>query len=394
LSHRSRAPIAFRPELRALLLAAHVHLDAAERDELSALAGAGLDFEWLVGEAHRHGIVPLLSRTMHALAPGLCPKDVLSQLRNATEHTVRASFMLAAELLRVLDALRAHDLPSLAIKGPISASLCYGDLGLRTFSDVDVLIDPPNVERVARCLHELGYVPAHGLPPGWLKQLVRTGTEQLFRHRSDDRLVDLHWALMPRGYTFSPKLVGVFAATQRVRIGGADVPTLGNEATLIFLLLHGMKHDWASLGWLCDVAELVRRQAIDWQAVLAWSDRRGPRRFIDIGLGLAHSLLDAPVPEQVLQRGMRDEIVGQTVRALAQKLFEPVSGDGSPVASSIGLTYFRAMQCRRDQLRFLHDVVLRPTSLEWNAAPLPPALDPLHYFVRPVRLLWKHARPR
>jgi hypothetical protein len=56
--------------------------------------------------------------------------------------------------------------------------------------------------------------------------------------------------------------------------------------------------------------------------------------------------------------------------------------------------YFRAMECRRDRLRFLHDVVLRPTVYEWNAVPLPEALAALHYLIRPVRLLWKHARPR
>ena len=134
------------------------------------------------------------------------------------------------------------------------------------------------------------------LPPGWLQRLVRSDTEQLYRHADDSRLVDLHWALLPRGYTFSPKLEGLFCATQSVRIGGAEVRTLGNEATLIFLLLHGMKHDWASLGWRCDVAELIRRQAIDWEAVLVWSEPRGPRRFVDIGLALAHALLDAPVP--------------------------------------------------------------------------------------------------
>jgi hypothetical protein len=397
VSYPTRAPTADRPEQRALLLCARVNLDGSAREQLIALARDGLDYAALVREAENHGLVPLLSRHLHALAPDLrSPPALLAGLRNSAEHSVRASLALAGDLVGLLAALRAVDVPALAIKGPISAALCYGDLGLRTFSDLDLLIDAAHVERASRCLAELGYAPVFAVPPGWLQQLVRSDTERLYCHADGVRLVDLHWELLPRGYTFSPATEGLFATTQSVRIGAAEVPTLGTEATLIFLLLHGIKHDWSSLGWLCDVAELIRRQRdLDWSAVLAWSDKAGPRRFIDIGLALAHQLLDAPVPERVLQRGARDPMVAHVAGALAARLSDPTRDDApSVIASSIGLTYFRAMQRRRDQLRFLHDVVLRPTPLEWRALPLPPRLAPLHYFVRPVRLLWKHARLR
>lgn len=394
MSTRYQAPtFSFRSEQRALLLAARTHLDSSARDSLISLVRAGLDFDALARLAARHGLTPLLSRSLHRLGPTVCPPDLLVALRNTSERSVHMSFAHITELLRVLEALRARDVPALAIKGPISASLCYGDLGLRTFADVDVLIDASDVERAAGCLGDLGYVQSHAFPPGWLPELVRNGSEMLYRHpERSGRLVDLHWSLMPRGYTFSPDREGVFAVTQLVRIGGTEVPTLGNEATLLFLLVHGMKHDWVSLGWLCDVAELIRRQAIDWDAVLQWSQPRGPRRFVDIGLALAHALLDAAVPEPVLVRGAGDGAVRRSVCMLAERLFNP--GASSPFEMSIGSVYFRSMQRRRDQLRFLHDVLLRPTTLEWNAVPLPPALAPLHYLVRPVRLLWKHGRPR
>ena len=51
------------------------------------------------------------------------------------------------------------------------------------------------------------------------------------------------------------------------------------------------------------------------------------------------------------------------------------------------------MQRTSDRLHFLHDTVWRLTPLEWRAVALPHVLAPLHYFVRPVRLLWKHVGP-
>ena len=360
-----------------------------------ALARAGLDYAALVREAEHHGLVPLLSRHLHALVPELCPPATLASLRDATEHSVRTSLALAGDLVRLLAALRAMDVPALAIKGPISAALCYGDLGLRTFSDLDLLIDAAHVERASRCLAELGYAPVFAVPPGWLKQLVRSDTERLYCHADGHRLVDLHWELLPRGYTFSPAAEGLFAATQSVRIGATEVPTLGTEATLIFLLLHGMKHDWSSLGWLCDVAELIRQAArLDWGAVLAWSAKAGPRRFIDIGLALAHQLLDAPVPEHVLQRGARDPRVAHVAGMLATKLCDPARDDCT----------VRDRQQHRPDVLPRDAAPARPAALSARRrAAADPArvacgyrcrrrLAPLHYFVRPVRLLWKHAR--
>jgi hypothetical protein len=198
---------------------------------------------------------------------------------------------------------------------------------------------------------------------------------------------------LPRGYSFSLERDDLFAQLQAVPVGTAQVPTLSNEATLLFLLLHGMKHDWLSLGWVCDTAELLRCQAVDWKAVLDWSHAKGRRRPVDIGLSLAHVLLRAPVPEWVLQRGRADARVAHTVDALITQLFCPAE-NVSLYQRTLGLHYFRSMERVGDRLRYLHDVVLRPTSFEWRAVPLPHSLSRLYYLVRPARLLWKYGARR
>jgi hypothetical protein len=391
----SPAVIEISPEQRALLLCARVDLDPPGREQLGALLRSGLDLAVLARIAQHHGLTPLLCRHLHAVAPDACPPDVLQGLRTATAHSVVASLALAAELVELLAALRAAGVPALAIKGPVSAALCYGDYGLRAFSDLDLLIEPGHVRVASELLAARGYAPRWPLSAAWAARLLRTGSEQLFSPAEGRRLVDLHWCLMPRGYSFTPDGTGVFARRHCVRVGTAQVPTLGIEPTLLFLLLHGMKHDWESLGWLCDVAELVRRRRnLDWDAVLAWSAPPGRRRFVDIGLALAHQLLGAPVPATVLQRGQSDPAVARTVAGLRRRLFaERPAGTLSLTERSVGLWYFRAMQRTRDRLHFVHDVVFRPTPLEWRAVPLPPQLALLHYLVRPVRLIWKHTRP-
>ena len=382
------------PEKRALLCCARVDLDPGAREELIALLRAGLDVAALEREATYHRLLPLVCRHLHAVAPELCPPDFLKRLAEITQQSVMLSLSLASELVAVLEALRGAGVPAIAIKGPISAALCFDDFGLRTFLDLDILVEPANVARSREVLETRGYALQFPLTPAWQERYVRVGSEQLFRHADGSRLVDLHWCLLPRGYTFTPNGEGVFARRTTVRIGTTEVPTLAVEPTLLFLLLHGMKHDWECLGWLCDVAELLRRQhELDWEAVLDWSAPLGRRRFVDVGLALAHSLLGAPVPPEILHRGEADADVTRIVAELTQRLSTPPRSDApSLIERSLGSPFFRAMQRPRDRLHFLQDI-LQPTVLEWDAVPLPPALASLHYLVRPVRLVWKHAVP-
>jgi hypothetical protein len=382
-------------EDRALLCCARVALDAATRAELHALDRAGLDYARLAQQAARHGLTPLLYRHLQTELSGRCPADLLASLGAATQQHALANLALCAELGELLPALQARGVDAMVVKGPVSALLCYGDLGLRVFSDLDVLVQPSAALAIGELLSARGYVPHLSLTVAQQRRLLATDSELIWRHPDRRRLVDVHWGLMPRGFSFTPDGQGPFATRSSVRVGATQVPTLGSEATLLFLLLHGMKHDFAALGWLCDIAELVRRaHALDWEALAAWSAPAGRRRFVDIGLALVHGLLQAPVPERLLVRGRADPAVARFAAELAARLFRREARQRTPLQAAFGLAYFRAMPVVADRLRYVHDTLLRPTSHEWLSLPLPEPLRPLYYAVRPVRLLAKYLRAR
>ncbi len=391
----SRASTTMAPEQRALLCCARSSLDDASRQRLRAIAAEGLDGRMLVAEAGRHGVSTLLSRHIREVFPPGKADELVEELRADVHATVVASLAAAAELAALVSALKDARVPVLAIKGPISAMLCYGDLGVRRYGDLDLLIRPSDLPSARRCVEARGYAPRFALTDAWQARLVRTQSELGFLHADGRRAVDLHWRLLPPRFSFVPDDVGPFARRASVRIGSDDVPTLGLEATLLFLLLHGIKHDWERLSWLCDVAELLRRHPeLDWNEVMQWSSAPGRRRLIDVGLALVHGLLDAPVPMSVLARAERDPAVHRIAATLARKLFTAPGAPPSWLPRSIfSMQLLLAMERPSDRLRFVHDVVFRPTPLEWRAVPLPPALAPVFYLVRPARLFWKHVWP-
>jgi hypothetical protein len=86
---------------------------------------------------------------------------------------------------------------------------------------------------------------------------------------------------------------------------------------LIVLCVHGSKHAWELLKWVCDVAELLRSQPnLDWDQIISCASNWRCRRMLYMGLSLAHQLLDAPLPEKVLI-SLKDET---DVRALSHRM--------------------------------------------------------------------------
>src|SRR5262249_32440839 len=142
-----------------------------------------------------------------------------------------------------------------------------------------------------------GYAPQFPLARGWQEVYRRRYPELAFFRHDPRTVVDLHWGLLPAGFSFTPAAADVWDRLDTAGLGPSEVPTLRPERTLLFFCLHGAKHDWESLGWVCDLAELIRaRPGMNWDEVLAWAAVPGRERLVHLGLYLAVHLLDAPVP--------------------------------------------------------------------------------------------------
>ena len=58
-----------------------------------------------------------------------------------------------------------------------------------------------------------------------------------------------------------------FVGRRVVRLEEQEVRTLSAEDLLLALCVHASKHAWMRLGWICDIAGVVRSQRIDYGVV-------------------------------------------------------------------------------------------------------------------------------
>ena len=175
-------------------------------------------------------------------------------------------------------------------------------------------------------------------------------------------------------------------------MAGRSVQTLTPEDLLLILCIHGAKHLWERLGWLCDIAEIVRsHEKLDSNRLLDTARAVGAERILYLGLALASELLGADPPARVVQALQTDTVVKPlSEQVKGWLLSEPavVLDPGERERYFMRLREHPADRFRVavTQARFYFAL----TSRDREALPLPECLTWSLYLLRPVRLIGEY----
>jgi hypothetical protein len=382
------------PEVELLLCCARVMMDVASIARAQRLLQEDLDWRSLLQTALHHGVMPLLYRNVPTLHPVTGPHAALEPLRHAFHtHAGRALFLTGA-LCQILSVLEAHRIVAIPFKGPALAATVYGNPILRQFGDLDILVHKHEVLRARDLLLAQGYRPY--TPMTGSQEATHLRARYHYNVLRDDGqvMVEIHWAFARRYWGIALEMAHVQERCIPVSLLGTPLRTLAPEDLLLILAIHGAKHYWPRLGWICDVAEVLRvYPGLDWDQVLAHASALGTRRILGLSLRLAQDLYSATLPDEMVQQLQTDPAVGVLAAQVRQHLFAQPGYQLSPRERQV--FYFRLRERRREriaylcyQLRQYGRQALTPTAAE--RALLPLHLTCLLPLLRPLRVVWKY----
>lgn len=379
--YRRPEPV-IRPEDRLLLYAAHGDVSVLARTTPPQFAS--LDWNYLLRTAGTQGMLPLLWVFLRGRSFDDIPQEVRQHVEERYASNARRNFVLAAALLEIVDLLTKQNVDALAYKGPTLAVLAYGDLAMREFGDLDLLVREDQVRRVCKTLETAGYERLLPALAGRERAFLRYHCEHVFSHPSARIPVEMHWRLAPRYLVHGFHAADFGRRRQSISLLGMPVDTFKLEDLLVVLCVHGAKEQWRRLGWICDVGRLIdAHQRLDWQEVFTTAKRSGCERMLAVGLLLARDLAGAGIPDAVMSSVGDDPQVARMAARVQARLFER-PGPRSPWGEY--LFQLNARERPRDRLRGALDLVLTPTITEWTLLPLPRYAGFVHYIARPLRL--------
>lgn len=199
------------------------------------------------------------------------PAVVQDALEQAFFRSAAANTRCLHQLAAVADALSRTGAPLLLLKGAALAETLYGDPGLRTIGDIDLLVPREHARACRDALLGFGYRPTQlEEQPG---SLLATSNQEAFEPPPPHRtVVELHWHILDVPYYMHQVPVSWFwENSEAAEIAGRPFRVLSPEANLVYLPAHlAFHHRFQPLHSLFDLALLIARRGveIDWARVV------------------------------------------------------------------------------------------------------------------------------
>jgi hypothetical protein len=374
-----------RPEVDLLLLCARAHLDEQRRQRIRDLVSQNLDWDYLLQLADRHGLQPLLHWHLTAICPNTVPQEPQQQLRVAFQRVSALNILLMHELQKLIGLFAENEVTAVPYKGPALALQLFGNVALRQFSDLDLLVHPRDVLRARDLLLRAGYEPLPPLTEGQQAVLLRTQCNLPFGREQRRMIVELHWKVSAPSFARPFETEDFWSRLVDGKLETTNIKLPATEDLLLALCIHGSKHLWERVAWIADIAGLISSETeLNWEGLISRARRTGSERMLLLGLQLAERLLEVNLPDEVKAALKADAKVGFLADGVVRDLFTP---DLTPSGiSGYFLFQIKARRRLRDKLNYLR-FTFTPNEEDLVRFNLPSSLSFLYYLVRPVRLV-------
>jgi hypothetical protein len=376
------------PEWRLLLASALFPLQEVE--PLRTCCSQRIDWEGFDALVERHRILPTVYRNLSTHAPELVPPSALARLKQRTELNRQRILQILAELSRLSQLFEQKGIQLCALKGPLLSQHLFGDVSLRTSRDLDLLIRPEAVAQSEALLLAHGYqrrYPAVPLTPRQWQMYQQEWHDLSYYLPKNHVLVELHWAVASPNLVSFQEAGNMLSRARPTALAGASIDTLSKEDLPAYLLIHGSRHSWARLKWLVDFVVWIRRTTDpDWEGLKMKMEDLGLQRSLVQGVLLAHWLYSTPIPEPV-QALLVAEPPAQDMADHSYKTIMNAQYSGTVEgAQRLRLILYRT-KLKKD-LRYKWNAfnAIWAVPEDWLDLPLPDALYPLYWLLRPF--LW------
>jgi hypothetical protein len=245
-------------------------------------------------------LLPLLYKNLSAQNVA---DPLLDRLKGIYRYTWAENQKLLSQVPILVQGFNERNIPCLLLKGAGLTATCYeGNFGMRTMTDLDILIPEDKVDVAVAWLNQSGWKSTSI----YRREYVAAHHASNFKHANGINL-DLHWHLLhQRADFFYDRLFWEKAVTSELR--GTRFLTLCATDHLIHACLHGSHWDEVkTLRWVADAYTLIEKSSIDWNRVVSLSSSLEIRLLILDMLDYLKTNYRAPIPQSVLDELSRVE---------------------------------------------------------------------------------------
>ena len=235
----------------------------------------GLDWEFFDRLVRQHKIQPLLIRGIRKLGPAAEQYPALAALAREQNRYAAGNMRRLQALAEVNAAFAREGIRMLSMKGPLLSMELYGDPGMRTSKDLDLMVSPEDLTRAGEVLKGLGYeLEPHPYAATPLQHkyynLIENEKHEVY-HRSEI-CIELHWQ---HDYQTEQSFDDLWERREERPFMGGKTAVMGADDRYPALFIHAAEHGFMRLRWLLDLYELQKKPGYSWERLLGLMEQQG-----------------------------------------------------------------------------------------------------------------------
>jgi len=325
------------------------------------------------------------------------PPEIALELGVEAVRLARENLMTTREALRLQSLFDDADVPVLFLKGASLALLAFGNLGLRTGKDIDLLVSLEQLTAATALMERAGYIrtdPSPNISEAHVGLIMPLRKDFGFVHQATGTRAELHWRLFVNPHALDTS--SVRAESQIVPITGTmGLRTLAKEDLFAYICMHGALHFWNRLKWLADINAFLASMPNDAvESLFRAAEARGAGRAAAQALLLCRMLFQTPLPP-LLRVTSNNSVTMRWLVATALSAMTTGQGEddlhdvrfGTTRGSVSTILLSRSWRYRLAELGIQ---MTNPTDV--LNFPLPRPLRFLYPALRVPLWLWRHAR--
>lgn len=219
------------------------------------------------------GIAPLIYKKISKLSNRyLIPDNVVELFAESYFVTLRRSMIMHYQFERIIARFQENNLSVLALKGIFLSEWLYEDIGLRQFSDIDLLISAKDGLKCIDLLKEMGFVPKDYNP---VSEFIQSKSDIVHFPPMVNKLVsvELHTKLHQDCKEYNISIESCWESATCYKIRDKNVFGLHLYDLIIHVCTHLDRHfQEGQLQFTCfnDVANLLNKHGglLDWNAFI------------------------------------------------------------------------------------------------------------------------------
>jgi hypothetical protein len=388
-------------ETQLIIACARTCVPEVESEQITALLARQLDWDYILSIAGRNMLLPLLSWTLLKNFSASIPVEAKDGLQLFLKKHTQKNLLLTSKLIEVIGILEKNQISVLPFKGVTLAVKAYNNVSLRHFCDLDLLVKPKHFDQAVKILSENGYVP--NSQTNWWKRklLFFTHKKDIIINSSDNFVqIELHWKLSGSHFSMPVEISQLWKRLEKLDLGGIKVNTLPFKDLFVYLCLHGSRHEWERLSWICDLRELILnyknlRGEIDWSDLREHAKNHGLERVVELGLFLVQYFYGLRTEYPNYSKIETDIDFQKIAAQVKEKIFSLIV---TPSPKADKYMYLLSLQEKRTHriklylvyLTFYLRLILTPNSLDISIFHLPTIFYPLYFILRPIRLFFTY----